>query len=113
MWSSLSSAAGLGEYKIRDLNDEINKLLRLKSRWEDRIKELGGADWKKIAPKMLDREGREIPGAWGYKCVVWSFWCVVMLCYTGTLEQRVIYLAYASSSNQRRLIHHIRRVQSL
>lgn len=38
--------AGLGEFKIRDLNDEINKLLREKEQWEDRIKELDGPDYK-------------------------------------------------------------------
>ncbi|CAF4200539.1 unnamed protein product, partial [Adineta steineri] len=59
--------AGLGEYKIRDLNDEINKLLREKSHWEDRVKELGGTDFKKTAPKMLDNEGKEVPGNRGYK----------------------------------------------
>jgi len=32
--------AGLGEFKIRDLNDEINKLLREKRHWEARIIEL-------------------------------------------------------------------------
>ena len=37
-------AAGLGEFRIRDLNDEINKLLREKRRWEERIMQLGGAD---------------------------------------------------------------------
>uniref|UniRef100_A0A914UN09 Uncharacterized protein n=1 Tax=Plectus sambesii TaxID=2011161 RepID=A0A914UN09_9BILA len=30
---------GLGEFKIRDLNDEINKQLKLKFAWESRIKE--------------------------------------------------------------------------
>lgn len=59
--------AGLGEYKIRDLNDEINKLLREKSHWEDRVKELGGVDFKKTAPKMIDNEGKEVPGNRGYK----------------------------------------------
>ena len=39
------SSAGLGEFKIRDLNDEINKLLREKGHWEVRIKELGGPDY--------------------------------------------------------------------
>ena len=37
---------GLGEYKIRDLNDEINKMLRIKLAWEWRIKELGGPDYR-------------------------------------------------------------------
>lgn len=39
-------SAGLGEFKIRDLNDEINKLLREKGHWEVRIKELGGPDYR-------------------------------------------------------------------
>lgn len=58
---------GLGEYKIRDMNDDINKLLKQKYNWEARIKELGGPDYKRIAPKMLDREGKEVPGNRGYK----------------------------------------------
>ena len=58
---------GLGEFKIRDLNDEINRLLRLKSVWEGRIKELGGPDYRRIAPRELDREGREVSTNRGYK----------------------------------------------
>jgi len=58
--------AGLGEFRIRDLNDHINKLLREKKHWEDRIKELGGKHYKGGA-KMLDREGKEVPGNKGYK----------------------------------------------
>jgi pre-mRNA-splicing factor ISY1 len=59
--------AGLGEFKLRDLNDDINKLLREKGHWEDRIKELGGPDYRRIGPKMLDHEGKEVPGNKGYK----------------------------------------------
>ncbi|EDV25919.1 uncharacterized protein TRIADDRAFT_23391 [Trichoplax adhaerens] len=59
--------AGLGEFRLRDLNDEINKLLREKRYWQDRIKELGGPDYAKVGPKMLDREGKEVPGNRGYK----------------------------------------------
>ncbi|XP_014399394.1 PREDICTED: pre-mRNA-splicing factor ISY1 homolog isoform X1 [Myotis brandtii] len=59
--------AGLGEFRIRDLNDEINKLLREKGHWEVRIKELGGPDYVKVGPKMLDHEGKEVPGNRGYK----------------------------------------------
>uniref|UniRef100_A0A8C9T5R6 Pre-mRNA-splicing factor ISY1 homolog n=1 Tax=Scleropages formosus TaxID=113540 RepID=A0A8C9T5R6_SCLFO len=59
--------AGLGEFKIRDLNDEINKLLREKGHWEVRIKELGGPDYGRLGPKMLDHEGKEVPGNRGYK----------------------------------------------
>ncbi|KAK9500267.1 hypothetical protein O3M35_001557 [Rhynocoris fuscipes] len=59
--------AGLGEFRIRDLNDEINKLLREKSHWEVQIKELGGPDYSKSGPKMLDHDGKEVPGNRGYK----------------------------------------------
>uniref|UniRef100_A0A7M4FQX7 Pre-mRNA-splicing factor ISY1 homolog n=1 Tax=Crocodylus porosus TaxID=8502 RepID=A0A7M4FQX7_CROPO len=119
--------AGLGEFRIRDLNDEINKLLREKGHWEVRIKELGGPDYatlkiylplssapvqstkgftqvicsllivenakhkhliflivlsqnmkldaeisnvyfyQRVGPKMLDHEGKEVPGNRGYK----------------------------------------------
>ncbi|XP_064650607.1 pre-mRNA-splicing factor ISY1 homolog [Lineus longissimus] len=59
--------AGLGEFKLRDLNDEINKLLREKGHWEDRIKELNGPDYRKVGPRMLDHEGKEVPGNRGYK----------------------------------------------
>ena len=38
--------AALGEHKLRDLNDEINKLLREKGHWERRIVELGGPDYR-------------------------------------------------------------------
>ena len=34
--------AGLPENTIRDLNDEINRLIRSKGHWEHRIRELGG-----------------------------------------------------------------------
>uniref|UniRef100_A0A3B4ATX0 Uncharacterized protein n=1 Tax=Periophthalmus magnuspinnatus TaxID=409849 RepID=A0A3B4ATX0_9GOBI len=59
--------SGLGEFRIRDLNDEINKLLREKRHWEVRIKELGGPDYRRFGPRMLDHEGREVPGNRGYK----------------------------------------------
>ena len=32
--------------KIRELNDEINQLLKTKGLWEDQIKKLGGPDYK-------------------------------------------------------------------
>lgn len=58
--------AGLGEFRIRDLNDEINKLLREKGHWEVRIKELGGPDYARVGPKMTDMDGQEAPGNRGY-----------------------------------------------
>lgn len=57
-----SPTAGLGEFRIRDLNDEINKLLREKGHWEVRIKELGGPDYARVGPKMTDMDGQEAPG---------------------------------------------------
>ncbi|KAF0492483.1 pre-mRNA-splicing factor ISY1-like [Gigaspora margarita] len=59
--------AGLSDYQIRDLNDEINKLMREKGHWEDQIKKLGGPDYRRVGPKMLDYEGKEVPGNRGYK----------------------------------------------
>lgn len=59
--------AGLGEFRIRDLNDEINKLLREKRHWENQISALGGPHYRRYGPKMFDAEGREVPGNRGYK----------------------------------------------
>jgi pre-mRNA-splicing factor ISY1 len=59
--------AGLGEHKIRDINDHINKLLREKHHWQKRIKELGGSDYNAMEPKSFDADGRELPGGGGYK----------------------------------------------
>ncbi|VDM30613.1 unnamed protein product [Hydatigera taeniaeformis] len=57
----------LGEYKLRDLNDEINKLIREKDRWDVRIKELGGPDYREDGPKLLEKDGKEAPGNRGYR----------------------------------------------
>lgn len=38
--------ATLGEHRIRDLNDEINNLIKEKDKWEERIRELGGPDYR-------------------------------------------------------------------
>ncbi|RUS33745.1 Rab43 protein [Jimgerdemannia flammicorona] len=82
--------AGLSDYQVRDLNDEINKLMREKMYWENRIKELGGPDYWKIGPRMLDKEGREVPGNRGYK-YVWRLY---------TLAEQKTCLAYASCSSK-------------
>ncbi|ONI04453.1 LOW QUALITY PROTEIN: hypothetical protein PRUPE_6G322400 [Prunus persica] len=50
----------LGEHRLRDLNDEINKLIREKVHWERRIVELGGPNYAKHAPKMTDLDGNII-----------------------------------------------------
>ncbi|GAA5875309.1 hypothetical protein JCM1840_001925 [Sporobolomyces johnsonii] len=59
--------AGLTDYEVRDLNDQINKLLREKHHWENQIIALGGANYKRAAGKMTDADGREVPGQRGYK----------------------------------------------
>lgn len=58
--------AGLGEHRIREINDEINKLMKKKYYWEMRILDLGGPDHRKIK-QHYDIEGKELPGAPGYK----------------------------------------------
>lgn len=45
-FSFLLTTESLGEQRIRDLNDEINKLLREKAQWERRIIELGGPNYR-------------------------------------------------------------------
>ncbi|CAN8270271.1 unnamed protein product [Cochlearia groenlandica] len=58
---------GLGEHRLRDLNDEINKLLREKYHWERRIVELGGNNYYRHAPKMTDLDGNivDVPNTSG------------------------------------------------
>ncbi|XP_042421640.1 pre-mRNA-splicing factor ISY1 homolog isoform X1 [Zingiber officinale] len=51
---------GLGEHRLRDLNDEINKLLRERVHWERRIVDLGGPNYTKHAAKMTDLDGNII-----------------------------------------------------
>jgi pre-mRNA-splicing factor ISY1 len=43
----------MGEHAIRDLNDNINKLIREKFHWNRRIKELGGKDYNKEERKAM------------------------------------------------------------
>lgn len=47
---------GLGEAKIRDMNDHINKLLREKRHWERRIIDLGGINYIKAPTTQFDKE---------------------------------------------------------
>ncbi|KAF5367140.1 hypothetical protein D9758_003877 [Tetrapyrgos nigripes] len=58
--------AGLTDYEVRDLNDEINKLMREKRHWENQIVALGGANYRRNV-SMLDDDGKEVPGTKGYK----------------------------------------------
>jgi len=57
--------AALGEHKIRDLNDEINKLIREKGHWEKQIVKLGGPDYAKVGAKVTDTDGNEVATATG------------------------------------------------
>lgn len=58
----------LSDYQIRDLNDEINKLMREKYMWEVQIRNLGGPNYSRAGAKVYDEAGREIPGGGrGYK----------------------------------------------
>eukprot|EP00906_Rhabdomonas_costata_P034886 RCo049058 len=59
--------ASLGEHRIRELNDEINKLLREKVRWERQILDLGGPNYLARAKKDVQFEGQEAQGSRGYK----------------------------------------------
>ncbi|XP_056006631.1 pre-mRNA-splicing factor ISY1 homolog [Ostrea edulis] len=59
--------AGLGEFKLIDLNDQINILLLEKGEWDEQIKILGGPDYKEIGPKMMKLEWKEVPGNERYK----------------------------------------------
>ena len=59
------TAAPLPSRRIRDLNDEINKLIREKGHWEKRIVEMGGPDYSKVGPKVTDSEGRAVGEAQG------------------------------------------------
>ncbi|KAJ7184963.1 Isy1-like splicing factor [Mycena filopes] len=58
--------AGLSDYELRDLNDEINKQMREKRHWENQIVALGGANYRRNVA-MLDDDGKEVPGTKGYK----------------------------------------------
>jgi len=65
---SLIQNEGLDEHKVRDLNDAINKLMREKGHWERQIKSLGGPDYFRTAPTLLNAEDAEevVPGK-GYR----------------------------------------------
>jgi hypothetical protein len=58
--------ASIGEYRLKEINDEINKLVRTKNHWEKRIKELGG-NINNIKRYHFEIDGEELPGSRGYK----------------------------------------------
>ena len=55
----------LGEHKIRELNDDINRLMREKSHWERQITSLGGAAHHS-AVQLTDADGKVVVGPNGY-----------------------------------------------
>ena len=56
----------LSDFQIRDLNDEINKLMKEKWGWERRIRELGGPNYMRGAGGVVfDEQGRELGGGEG------------------------------------------------
>eukprot|EP01101_Sappina_pedata_P008947 TRINITY_DN5075_c0_g1_i1.p1 TRINITY_DN5075_c0_g1~~TRINITY_DN5075_c0_g1_i1.p1 ORF type:complete len:300 (+),score=131.91 TRINITY_DN5075_c0_g1_i1:43-900(+) len=54
---------GLGEHVIRDLNDEINKLLREKRAWERRIIEMGGPNYFSQSARLEEESGESAIGS--------------------------------------------------
>lgn len=46
------------EAMIREKNDEINRLLREKKHWENRILILGGVDYSSTTQKIMDLDGK-------------------------------------------------------
>ena len=57
---------GLSDYEVRDLNDEINKLLREKTHWENQILALGGANYKRAVPSVLGGDAGAGAGRYKY-----------------------------------------------
>lgn len=57
--------ASLSDYQIRDVNDELNRLMREKHMWEVQIRNLGGPNYMRGAARLYDEKGREIQGSAG------------------------------------------------
>ena len=57
--------ASLSDFQIRDLNDEINKLMREKHVWELQIRNLGGPNYSRGGARVYDDLGREVSGGGG------------------------------------------------
>jgi len=58
------SAASLSDYQIRDLNDDINRMMKEKYVWELQLRNLGGPNYG--VGTTVDT-GQEVPGSKGYK----------------------------------------------
>jgi hypothetical protein len=87
---------GLTDYEIRDLNDEINKLMREKRHWENQIIALGGANYRRNVA-MLDSEGKEVPGTKGYKCATY-----LRRLSSGSIAHKAFQVLWTSQRSSRR-----------
>ena len=54
---------GLDEMRVRELNDDINRLSRKKHRWELRVAQLGGPNFLARKERTYDANGNLISGA--------------------------------------------------
>ena len=59
--------AALGEQRIRDMNDQINRCVRSKYVWEAQIRRLGGPDYTSLGSRIGESEGVQVPGQSGYR----------------------------------------------
>lgn len=57
--------SSLSDYQIRDINDELNRLMREKHMWEVQIRNLGGPNYMRGAARLYDEKGKEIAGSGG------------------------------------------------
>lgn len=53
----------LTDYQIRDVNDELNRLMREKHMWEVQIRNLGGPNYMRGGARLYDDKGKEIAGS--------------------------------------------------
>ncbi|CRG94918.1 pre-mRNA-splicing factor ISY1, putative [Plasmodium gallinaceum] len=57
----------LSDQHIRELNDQINKLISIKNKWEIRIIELGGPDYQTESNTLINAHCSELKGNNNYK----------------------------------------------
>jgi pre-mRNA-splicing factor ISY1 len=62
----LFNLANLDNFRCREWNDIINKLMKEKTQWEQKIKELGGPDYLKKTNLLTSLGGVTVPGTKGY-----------------------------------------------
>jgi len=61
--------ASLSDYQIRDINDDINRMMKEKYVWEVQLRNLGGPNYGVGigGGKVFDDDGKEVAGQRGYK----------------------------------------------